>query len=102
MKKYRLLLNGKNFLLNRDGKAQKYGFYQSMFIEAETPKQAERMALTKIWHDRELKEITLNGAKDAPRVKLETFWELDELYYVNRLEPGRTFYPEKKWWQFWK
>lgn len=102
MKKYRLLLNGKNFLLKRDGKTQKYGFYQNMFIEADSPKQAERMAFTKIWHDKELTSITLNNKNDPPKVKLETFWELDVLYYAKQLETGRTYYLEKRWWQFWK
>jgi hypothetical protein len=103
MKKYRLLMNGKNFLLSTDdGKKHKHGFYQNMFIEADSPKQAERMALTKIWHDKELMAITLNKKNDPPQIHLETFWELDELHYAKYLETGRTFYLQKKWWQIWK
>ncbi len=103
MKKYRLLINGRNFLIDTDGKPKKYGFYQNIFLEADSPLQAEKLALSKIWHDKELKEVSLNSKKDPPKITLDTFWELDVLEYLgHNIETGRTFYPEKKWWQFWK
>lgn len=74
-----------------------------MFLEAHSPKQAEKLALAKLWHDRELQGAILNPKNDPPRITLETFWEMDALEYLGHpVETGRTFYPEKKWWQFWK
>lgn len=103
MKKYRLLINGQNFLIDKDGKPRKHGFYQNVFIESDNPKQAELMVISKTWHDKELMDMTLNKKKDPPRIRLDTFWELDEADYVgNHIKTGRTFYLEKKWWQFWR
>ena len=102
MKKYRVLLNGRNFLVNIDGNPKKHGFYQNVFIEAASPKQAELLAITRIWHDEELKEVILNTKDDPPKIHPDTFWELDVLDYAGHLKTGRTFYAEKMWWQFWK
>ena len=103
MHKYRLLMRGGNFLLNRDGKQKRYGFYQNVVIVAGSPRQAKLLAISKIWHDRELEKITLNAKDDPPKIQLETLWELDILDDVSKIESNRTFFPdEKKWWQFWK
>jgi len=103
MKKYRLLLHGSNFLIDKDGKPRKQGFYQNVFIEAANPRQAELMVISKVWHDQELKQMTLNKQKDPPKLELDTFWEMDEADYVgNHIETSRTFYLEKNWWEFWK
>jgi len=95
-------MNGRNFLVNTEGKPKKHGFYQIIDIEAETPQRAGLLAKAKITHDRELTEIMLNNKKDLPVVYLHTFWELDIADDVDDVDTGRTFYPEKKWWQFWK
>ena len=103
MKKYRLLLKGRNFLLNRDGKQRKYGFYQNVIIEAGSPRQAKLLGISKLWHDKELIKITLNSKDDPPVIQLDTLWELDILDDVSEIESGRTFFKDKnKWWQFWK
>lgn len=96
-------MHGQNFLLNRDGKTDHYGFYQNIFIEAPTLQQAKLMVTSKIFHDRTLKEMTLNPETDPPKVSLDTYWEQDNFDYVGKhLATDRTFYLERKWWQFWK
>jgi len=102
MKKYRLLMNGRNFLIDTNGKPKKHGFYQMIDIEADTPQKAGLLAKAMITHDRELIGITRNNKKDPPVVHLHTFWELDIADDVDEVDPGRTFYREKRWWQFWK
>ena len=53
--------------------------------------------------DKKLKEMTLNSENNPPKISLETYWELDNFDYTGKyLATDRTFYPEKKWWQFWK
>ncbi|MBU0730794.1 MAG: hypothetical protein KKE17_08150 [Proteobacteria bacterium] len=102
MKRYRLLVNGRNVLLNRDGKIQKYGFYQNFFIKADNLKQAELLVSARIFRDKNFAEIILNSKDDMPKIHFETFWELDNLEYVgDYIVPDRTYYVEKKWWQFW-
>jgi len=103
MKKYRLLMKGRNFLLNKDGKEKKYGFSQNVVIEAGSPRQAELLAISKLWHDKELMKITLNSKEDPPVIQLDTLWELDIMDDVEEVESSRTLFAEKnKWWQFWK
>jgi hypothetical protein len=102
MKRYRLLIRGQNFLINSDGKTQKCGFTQNMFIEADNPKQAETKVLVKMKFDQGLKALTLNTEDDPPKIALDTFWELDILDEVSGINEERVFYPEKKWWQFWR
>ena len=95
-------MNGRNFLIDTNGKPKKHGFYQMIDIETDSPQKAGLLAKAMITHDKELVEITLNDKKDSPVVYLHTFWELDIADDVDDLDPGRTFYREKKWWQFWK
>jgi len=103
MKKFRLLMHCRNLLLNRDGKIKSYGFYQNFFLEAENLRQAKLLVTSRIGHDKELKKLTQNPPGDPPKIELETYWELDSFDYVgNHLTTDRTFYKEKKWWQFWK
>ncbi|WP_300670415.1 hypothetical protein [Desulfoluna sp.] len=102
MKKYRLLMNGSNFLMAVDGKTVRQGFFQNMIIEADSPKQAERQAISRVWHDQELKSLTLNLPQNSQKVTLHTLWELDVAYDDARIDMERTFYFEKRWWEFWK
>lgn len=96
-------MHGCNFLIEMDGKPQKCEFYQSVFIESANPRQAELLSTTKLLHDRELQALTLNKDNDPPRIKMITYWELDDLDYVGKHHSAdRAFQPEKKWWQFWK
>ena len=95
-------MNGRNFLIDTNGKPKKHGFYQMIDIETDSPQKAGLLAKAMITHDKELIGITLNVKKDPPAVHLHTFWELDIADDVDEVEPGRTFYREKKWWQFWK
>jgi len=96
-------MHGQNFLLDREGSIASFGFYQNILIEGENLRQVKLMATSKIWHDQELKEITLNPDKDPPKISLESYWELDSSDF-NTKQPvtDRTYYKEKKWWQFWK
>ena len=102
-KKFRMLMHGRNFLIEIDGKPRKCEFFQNIYIESSSPKQAELLSTTRLLNDRELKALTLNKKGDPPRIKMVTYWEQDDFEYVGtHLSPGRTFYEEKKWWQFWK
>lgn len=95
-------MNGRNFLIDMGGRKRKHGFYQNIVLEAETVQNAGHVAKAKIIYDKDLKEMTMNATNDPPVVELHTFWELDIAEDVSGLELGRTFYEEKKWWQFWK
>ncbi len=96
-------MNGRNFLIRIDGKPRKHGFYQNIFIEADNPENAELLAVDKIRQNEELRQVTLNSKEDPPMIYLDSIWEIDDIGDEDtKLEKGRTFYTEKKWWQFWK
>ena len=96
-------MNGQNFLINLNGKTSKYGFYQNLFIVSEDLKSAEILGIEKIQQDKDLQEITKNIKEDPPMIFLDSYNEVEEITEENKsLEKGRTYYLEKKWWQFWK
>jgi hypothetical protein len=102
MKRYRLLMVGRNFLIQSDGKPRKQGFRQQLVLQAEGPKAARQMAIARLRLDAELDAMTLNKANDPPQVDLDTLWEMDILDDPVDVPVGRTFFIEKRWWQFWK
>ena len=102
MKKYHLLMNGQNFLVDMEGKLAKHGFFQNFFIEAESPEQAEQLAVQKIRGDEDLKAITRNGEADPPLIALEEMRELASSDGIETVQSGKVWFLEKKWWQFWK
>lgn len=102
MKRYRLLMVGRNYLIQSNGKPRKHGFQQHFILQADGPKQALQMAKARLRLDAELGAMTLNEANDPPEVDLDTLWEMDILDDPEDVPPGRTFFVEKRWWQFWK
>lgn len=66
MSKYRVLLNGRNFLLNLDGRARKLGFYATRFVDAHDAEGAEKAAVDLLREDATLKGEVLNSRDDPP------------------------------------
>ena len=102
MNKYHLLMSGQNFLIDMDGKVAKHGFLQNIFLEAESPEQAEDLSVQKIRGNEDLKAITQNPKDDPPVIVLEEMNELESFDGVEAMESGKAWFREKKWWQLWK
>jgi hypothetical protein len=102
MKKYHLLMNGRNFLVDMDGKIAKRGFLQNFFLEAKSPAEAETLAVQKIRGNEDLRAITRNPKDDPPVIVLDEMSELESFDGVEAMESGKAWYQEKKWWQFWR
>ncbi len=100
MPSYECLVNGRNFLLNFDGKPRKMGFYKTVFVDSSDPAAAELDAVEFI-RNGELRDKILNAEEDPPLIFVEEMYEL-ESSGVEDNTMGHTFYEEKKWWQFWK
>jgi len=45
MNKYRVMINGQNYLMNVEGMPRRMGFYKTYFLQAETPEDAENLAV---------------------------------------------------------
>jgi hypothetical protein len=95
MPKYRVFLNGQNFLLSVDGERGKYGFYTTRCVEAADASSAASEAVERLRLERSLGELGLNAPDDPPRLAVERVEELETFKGVENLAPGLTFYPEE-------
>ena len=100
MKKFQAAINGRNFILNFDGKAKKVGFYQTVCVECESIDQVEDLAIAIVRDQQDLQKMVLNEGSNPPMLYLDEAWEVDE-FDLPKGKTGRGFYVEKKWWQFW-
>ena len=87
-------MNGANFLINKDGKEQKLGFFQTIFVESPDPEQAELDAVG-IIRNSDLREIVLNTKDDPPMIYLEELEEIEAFDESESLIQGRAFYVEE-------
>jgi len=95
MKKYRVMINGQNYLMNMEGLPKRMGFFKTYFLEAETPEDAENLAVQRIIDDPKWESSILNESYDPPVMYLHSLSELDTFDGVRRLETGYVFYPEE-------
>jgi len=101
MAAYRAMIEGRNFLLDIDGKVRRCGFYQTVFLECADPSEVEPAAVQVVKGDAELKQLAKNEQSDPPMLFLDSFEELDGAESLPTAK-GRSYYVEKRWWQFWK
>lgn len=91
MQKYRVFVEGLNFLLEMGGEIRKFGFFTNRYIEAESSTQAERQTLGMIRG--ELDNFILNDDFDPPIMYIDQIVPLPLDGIVIPLK-GFTFYPE--------
>jgi hypothetical protein len=73
MKKYKVMLEGRNFLINYEGKIEKLGFLTTRFVEADDPKDAELKAVQLIKEDERLLAAVQNKNKEnSPMIYLDS------------------------------
>jgi hypothetical protein len=95
MKRFKVKLHGKNFLLNFDGELKKVGFYATKFVKAENPQEAEKIAIILIHQDPNLRDTVLNKNTDRPTINMEEIKEVSFLkFFIEKSTTGFTFYPE--------
>jgi hypothetical protein len=96
MKKFRVLLEGRNLLINSQEGLKKMGFYTTRFIEAGSPKQAENLSVELIKNDSKLKKSILNDQADPPMIYVDSLDELTS--FGDNAVPGSgyTFYLEEE------
>ena len=95
MKNFKVQLHGKNFLLNLDGEFKKYGFYTTIFVKAENPQKAEKMAVILTHQSPNLRGTVLNESADRPKINLKEIKEVGFLnFFAKKSTTDFTFYPE--------
>ena len=98
---YLTLVNGRNFLLDFDDKIGRYGFHQAVLVQGTDLAEAETNAIGVVKSDEVLQQLVKNERSDPPMLFLHSYQELDDFDLPPPPE-GRTYYPEKSWWQFWR
>ena len=94
MNKYRVYLEGKNFLLSFNGKPEKHGFFTTRFVEANNPEEAENISIGLIRSDTDFKTAVLNKQDDPPMIYLKEIVKLIDFGDIEPPGSGYTFYPE--------
>ena len=95
MRKYRVFVRGENFLMNREGRNQKMGFYAARFVEAQDEEEAVCAAVEVLRCDPKLLNSVLNQESDSPSMYAEEIEELEG--FDSHPVPGNgfTFYAEE-------
>ena len=96
MKKYKVVLEGRNFILKSDKGPTKMGFYTTRFVEATSPEEAENLSIELIRKDSDLKNVILNERSDPPTIILDSIEELSIFGDNSVPGTGYTFYPEEE------
>lgn len=84
---FRCLIRGDNFPGKLIGKKKPIGFYTTRFVEAESPKEAEFLAVEILKNDPDLEVAPKHRTEDA-RVFFE---EIDEVPHDTRRVPNNGF-----------
>jgi hypothetical protein len=73
MKKFKVFIKGKNYLLRELGKLpRKCGFYTTVFVEAVNAEHAEAVAIELLKNDSKLNCACENDVSDPPVIKAES------------------------------
>lgn len=94
MKKYKVFVNGQNFLLNLDGESKKVGFYATRFVEADNEDEAEGKVIGIFQSESQLRDNILNDNSDNPMMYVESVSEVKSFDDVGRTDAGYSFYYE--------
>ena len=95
MPTYQAVIEGRNFLVEMNGKQQRQGFYQTVIVEAIDPDQAERRAIELVKTSSDLKDLVRNDRSDPPVLHLDALSEIEPPDMTKPSPRGRTWYPEE-------
>ncbi|MCA1592796.1 MAG: hypothetical protein LC754_09135 [Acidobacteria bacterium] len=94
MSKYRVLINGENFLLNFDRQLQKLGFYVTRVVDARNPEEAELAAVNLVREDSRLKDNVLNERDDPPMLYADEIEEIEESEGEENVDTGFSWFTD--------
>jgi hypothetical protein len=94
MSKYRVLINGEDFLLNFDGQLQKLGLYVTRVVDAQNPDEAELAAVDLVREDSRLRGNILNERDDPPMLYAEEVEEIEESDGAENVNTGFSWFTD--------
>lgn len=87
MRKFRIMLEGNNILMQEDSQINKFGFFTTRLVEAESENVAKELAINLVVS--ELNLIILNSTTAPPSISIESIDEVTS--FGNDLAPGKGF-----------
>ena len=104
MAKYKIEINGANFLIDMEGRSAKHGFFTIRFVEAPDAAAAENAAVQMIRDTQRLRDLVRNAPDDPPIMDVIGITEMESFDVIENLEPGFMWFEERprRWWQFWR
>ncbi len=101
---YKVMINGRNFHIDMDGRVAKHGFFTFRVVEASDPAAAEYAAVQKIRETQRLRDLVRNTPENPPVMDVTSIDEVKASPRIEEREPGFVWYDEdpKRWWQFWR
>ena len=94
MKKYKVLIEGANFLIEFDEETTKYGFFTTRFVEAENEEAAENQAIEMV--RLKLVRLVKNNRDDSPVMFVEEIVELEPFEELPVPQPGFAWFADEK------
>ncbi len=94
MNKYRVLLNGRNFVLDLGEGLAPHGFFTTRFVESNTLNDAELKAVASVRKREEIMPMLCNSPDAPPMLFAEEIEEIDSFDGIENLEQGIIWYGE--------
>ncbi|NIQ93674.1 MAG: hypothetical protein GWO11_05565 [Desulfuromonadales bacterium] len=94
MRKYKVVISGRNYLLPCDGEPRKVGFFQTFYLRSSSAEQASEEAAGRITRDPFLVQNALNGSGDPFRIVVESVRPAGPLKLFAGGSGERRFFPE--------
>lgn len=96
MKYFQVVLEGRNFLIEIDGKEELLGYFATRWVKADSPEEAELKTVDLIKRDAHLIRMTKNrdGSDFSPVIYLSEICHVSWFKYFRR-KPGKgySFFP---------
>ena len=93
MRKFRVFIEGKNFIINSETGPERLGFFATRYVEARDDREAEVKALNLIRNDKSLTSDVLNKKDAAPMLYVQEIVELVSFTGTNVPGAGYSLYP---------
>lgn len=94
-KKYIVMLEGRNFILDDGGEPTRFGFTTTRHVEAADPEEAGQRAIQDVRGDDRLNASLLNDPSDPPRVTMTRAIEVESFDSDRSPELGYIFYEDR-------
>jgi len=94
MNKYRVLLKGRNFLLDFGNGLAPHGFFTTRFVEADTSDEAELKAVASVRKHEEIKVMLRNLPDTPPMLFAEEIEKIESFDSIENPEQGIIWYKE--------